>query len=163
MEARRRTYNMSGIKKQQGFPVFVAEEEGRILGLSSIGPFEIGPVTNIPLRILFMLMQHKEGHREIINATYNQPEISVTPSFLELMQAMKPVSDCISHSDSNTYEYRKHTHTHTFFFFFFFFLHNKLICLVVVCTCAKSISRAHERGTESESGVLYLKSRGKRR
>ena len=26
-------------KKQQGFPVFVAEEEGKILGLSSIGPF----------------------------------------------------------------------------------------------------------------------------
>jgi phosphinothricin acetyltransferase len=26
-------------KKQQGFPVFVAEEDGRILGFSSIGPF----------------------------------------------------------------------------------------------------------------------------
>ena len=26
-------------KKEQGFPVFVAEEEGKILGLSSIGPF----------------------------------------------------------------------------------------------------------------------------
>ena len=26
-------------KKQQGFPVFVAEENGKILGLSSIGPF----------------------------------------------------------------------------------------------------------------------------
>src|SRR5882757_5010739 len=26
-------------KKQQGFPVFVAEADGKILGLSSIGPF----------------------------------------------------------------------------------------------------------------------------
>ena len=26
-------------KKEQGFPVFVAEEEGKVLGLSSIGPF----------------------------------------------------------------------------------------------------------------------------
>jgi phosphinothricin acetyltransferase len=26
-------------KKEQGFPVFVAEEEGRIIGFSSIGPF----------------------------------------------------------------------------------------------------------------------------
>lgn len=26
-------------KKEQGFPVFVAEEDGKILGLSSIGPF----------------------------------------------------------------------------------------------------------------------------
>ncbi len=26
-------------KQQQGFPVFVAEEEGRVLGFSSIGPF----------------------------------------------------------------------------------------------------------------------------
>lgn len=26
-------------KKQQGFPVFVAEEDGKILGFSSIGPF----------------------------------------------------------------------------------------------------------------------------
>ena len=26
-------------RKQQGFPVFVAEEDGIILGLSSIGPF----------------------------------------------------------------------------------------------------------------------------
>ena len=36
IEMRRDWFN---IKKQQGFPVFVAEEEGRILGLSSIGPF----------------------------------------------------------------------------------------------------------------------------
>jgi len=27
------------LKKEQGFPVFVAEEDGKILGLSSIGPF----------------------------------------------------------------------------------------------------------------------------
>ena len=35
-EMRREWFNT---KKQQGFPVFVAEEEGKILGLSSIGPF----------------------------------------------------------------------------------------------------------------------------
>jgi len=27
------------VKKEQGFPVFVAEENGKVLGLSSIGPF----------------------------------------------------------------------------------------------------------------------------
>ena len=26
-------------KQEQGFPVFVAEENGRLVGLSSIGPF----------------------------------------------------------------------------------------------------------------------------
>lgn len=28
-------------RKQQGFPVFVAEEDGEILGMSSIGPFRV--------------------------------------------------------------------------------------------------------------------------
>lgn len=36
IEMRREWFNT---KKQQGFPVFVAEKEGRIVGLSSIGPF----------------------------------------------------------------------------------------------------------------------------
>ena len=36
IEMRREWFNT---KKQQGFPVFVAEEAGEILGLSSIGPF----------------------------------------------------------------------------------------------------------------------------
>ena len=36
MEMRTAWFNT---KKEQGFPVFVAEEEGKILGLSSIGPF----------------------------------------------------------------------------------------------------------------------------
>jgi L-amino acid N-acyltransferase len=36
LEIRRAWFNT---KKEQGFPVFVAEEEGKLLGLSSIGPF----------------------------------------------------------------------------------------------------------------------------
>ena len=28
-------------RKQQGFPIFVAEEDGRVLGMSTIGPFRI--------------------------------------------------------------------------------------------------------------------------
>ena len=36
IEMRRDWFNT---KKQQGFPVFVAEDDGKIVGLSSIGPF----------------------------------------------------------------------------------------------------------------------------
>jgi len=36
IEMRRDWFNT---KKQQGFPVFVAEQDGQIMGLSSIGPF----------------------------------------------------------------------------------------------------------------------------
>ena len=36
MEMRRQWFNT---KKEQGFPVFVAEENGKVVGLSSIGPF----------------------------------------------------------------------------------------------------------------------------
>jgi L-amino acid N-acyltransferase len=36
LEMRRQWF---AIKQQQGFPVFVAEKEGKILGFSSIGPF----------------------------------------------------------------------------------------------------------------------------
>lgn len=36
MEMRKQWFEM---KKMQGFPVFVAEEDGKILGFSSIGPF----------------------------------------------------------------------------------------------------------------------------
>ncbi len=36
LEMRRQWFNT---KKEQGFPVFVAEENGKVVGLSSIGPF----------------------------------------------------------------------------------------------------------------------------
>jgi L-amino acid N-acyltransferase len=36
LEMRRAWFNT---KKEQGFPVFVAEDDGKLLGLSSIGPF----------------------------------------------------------------------------------------------------------------------------
>jgi L-amino acid N-acyltransferase YncA len=36
LEMRKQWFEM---KKQQGFPVFVAEDEGTIMGFSSIGPF----------------------------------------------------------------------------------------------------------------------------
>ena len=36
MEMRRQWFNT---KQEQGFPVFVAEEKGKVVGLSSIGPF----------------------------------------------------------------------------------------------------------------------------
>ena len=35
-------------KKQQGFPIFVAEEAAAIVGFSSIGPFGRGRPINIP-------------------------------------------------------------------------------------------------------------------
>src|SRR3954447_12019922 len=41
-------------KQQQGFPVFVAEENNTILGFNTIGPFVHGRHISIPLRTRFM-------------------------------------------------------------------------------------------------------------
>ena len=51
MEMRKQWFNA---KKEQGFPVFVAEENGKVVGLSSIGPFRPGLHINTQWRIRFM-------------------------------------------------------------------------------------------------------------
>jgi L-amino acid N-acyltransferase YncA len=58
LEMRKKWFNE---RKQQGFPIFVAEEEGNILGLSSIGPFRIPTAYQFSVENTVHVAAHARG------------------------------------------------------------------------------------------------------
>ena len=57
-------------KQQQGFPVFVAEENGEIVGFSSIGPFRAWAA----YKYLCKGKQQGQRHSKVINATIGRSQ-----------------------------------------------------------------------------------------